>query len=87
MYCKKCGCYIPSEFNECPACNNSNEVNGVVKDFDSYGKLTIGKQTYDVYLSNIEPFQLHSRQSGRTKDGELVKEVVKTVLKFTLVER
>ena len=91
-YCFGCGCYIPDGFTECPSCNrpvvNSKHMlaTELIAPDDGVVTFLYNGEEVKTYISKFEEFPVDTLRSGRTINGDIIREAISTKRKFTLIE-
>lgn len=84
--CVNCGAPIKRDRKECPYCDTPYDVSGFNAEIEKmFGKITIGGETYKVYLGSVECNQVFE-DSYMDMNGFLHRTHIKTLHKFTLIE-
>ena len=83
--CINCG--APIHGNVCEYCGTEYRQNGFTGDFGAYdGVITVNGQTFRCYIGEINIFNVCSTCTGRTKNGDLKRDVMAKKRKITLIE-
>lgn len=89
MRIKNCvNCGAPLRGQKCDYCGTEYGENGDVRvSFDdSTGIVKVGGQEYKCYVSQMEIHPLVSANAGRDMSGRMLRDTVRLIHKFTLVE-
>ena len=85
--CINCGAVLRG--NKCEYCGTEYLADGIHASFgekDWQGTLTVGGNTYEVYIGNMECKVIDGPLSGRMMDGRYYRDKPVQKHKFTLIE-